>query len=112
MEGHPESEPKRQKIEESSSNTFWSWYLPHSQHPKKPAAEFKQTWFRFDSTWRLYNTLVKRKWHNRWYLIEVMKLSPYEMYTFELLRGQGAFQTPNCHRVKIVEDEFWLPAKQ
>jgi len=67
----------------------------------------KQVWFRFPATWNLYCTLVHRKWHQRWYLIFVMKLSPAEMYTFELLRQQGLFVRPKVSLPASTEKEFW-----
>jgi len=105
MEGRVESEPKRQKIEESSSVSFWKWYLPHSAHPKSAASERGVTFFRFDAAYRIYCKLVRRKWHNRWYLIEILKLSPHQMFTFEVLRAQGAFKTKIEPFVRVVE--FW-----
>jgi len=99
-----EQSPKRVKIEEETSNNFWQWYLPNSQHPKKASAECIKTFFRFDSTYRLYCQLVRRKWHQRWYLIEILKMSPYCMYTFEILRGKGAFSKPRHFTV----DDDWF----
>jgi len=97
-----EQPPKRQKIEEASANAFFAWYVPASAHPKKAASEMKEVWFRFPTAWRLYNSLVRRKWHQRWYLIFIMKLSPHQMYTYELLRGQGVFAA--------AKKEYFVPA--
>jgi len=98
---HP---PKRLKIEEETGNNFWKWYIPNSQHPKRPESECIKNFFRFDSTYRLYCKLVKRKWHQRWYMIEVLKVAPYQMYTYEILRGKGAF-TPK-RQYDVMDDWF------
>jgi len=97
--------PKRQKIEEESATAFFAWYVPSSGHPRRAESEMKQVWFRFPSAWNLYKTLVHRKWHQRWYLINIMKLAPFEMYTFELLRQQGVFVRPK----KVLPDleNYW-----
>lgn len=105
IEFHSEESSKRQKIEEETSKSFWKWYIPHSGHPKRAASEMPKTFFRFDAAYALYCKLVKRKWHNRWYMIEILKVSPHQMYTFEILRGQGAFQ-----HLKIIVNtpaEYW-----
>jgi len=105
MEGRIENEPKRQKIEADCAVNFWKWYIPHSAHPKSAASERGVTFFRFDAAYRIYCKLVRRKWHNRWYFIEILKLNKYQMSTFETLRAQGAFKvyaTPCAYTV-----EFW-----
>jgi len=108
MEDREENNPKRQKIEEETGNNFWSWYIPHSAHPKSMQSEMRQVWFRFDSTWRLYRTLVNRKWHLRWYMIEILKVSPHQMGTFERLRAQGAFKNKLYESAKkVAKLEFW-----
>jgi len=105
IEFHSEESAKRQKIEEDTSKSFWKWYIPHSGHPKKPASEMPKTFFRFDAAYRVYQKLVKRKWHQRWYLIEILKVSSYQMYTFEVLRAKGAFQK---HSLSSPPDfEYW-----
>jgi len=102
-----EQSPKRQKIEEESACGFFSWYVPNSAHPKRAESEMKEVWFRFPTAWRLYNGLVRRKWHQRWYLIFIMKLSPQQMYTFELLRGHGAFAVPKKTYFPVPAKEYW-----
>jgi len=105
MQHPPENSPKRQKIEEESAISFWSWYLPNSAHPKKASNEMSKTYFRFDAAYRVYCTLVKRKWHNRWYMIEILKVFPHIMWTFEVLRSQGAMST--VKRPEVFIKEFW-----
>jgi len=103
-----EQSPKRQKIDEETGNNFWKWYIPNSGHPKRHESEMKQIWFRFDSTWRLYRKLVDRKWHLRWYMIEILKVSPHQMGTFERLRAQGAFKKDLLKAAPTVAKlEFW-----
>lgn len=94
-----EQSPKRIKIEEETAYNFWKWYIPNSQHPKRRESECIKNFFRFDSTYRLYTKLVHRKWHQRWYMIEVLKVSPFQMLTFERLRGQGAFTPKKYYNV-------------
>jgi len=108
MEHREENVAKRQKIEEETGNNFWSWYIPNSAHPKSMYSEMKQVWFRHEGTWRLYRTLVNRKWHLRWYMIEILKISPHQMGTFERLRAQGAFHKKSVEAAKqILKLEFW-----
>jgi len=102
---HPENSPKRQKIEESSAISFWTWYLPNSAHPKQGSHQLSKTFFRFDAAYRVYYNLVRRKWHSRWYMIEILKVSPYQMWTFETLRAKGCFTKVN--RLPSVKREFW-----
>jgi len=102
-----EQSPKRQKIEDEASIAFWKWYLPHSAHPKKSQAEMKDSAFRNPVVAKLYRTLVRRKWHQRWYFIDVLKVHPYQMYTFEVLRSQGAFRTEKPTIPPRPLPEYW-----
>lgn len=105
IEFHSDQSAKRQKIEEESSKSFWKWYIPHSGHPKKASSEMGKTFFRFDAAYRVYRKLVQRKWHHRWYMIEILKVSPYQMWTFEVLRANGAFQSQKV--IVNTPAEYW-----
>jgi len=97
-----ENDPKRQKIEEDSATSFWSWYLPNSRHPKTGNSEIQKTHFRFDSAYRLYCKLVRRKWHLRWYMMFILGMNRQTVMDYESLRVSGAFR----HTVDVLV-EYW-----
>jgi len=104
MNPKTENNPKRQKIEEDSAIAFWTWYLPNSRHPKTPYSEVQQTHFRFDSAYRLYCKLVRRKWHLRWYMMFILDMDRYLVMDYESLRVSGAFRE---HVIPTHTPEYW-----